>query len=62
MPYTNFKTMRYRGCINLDTKDLYLSHVSPKYRRLLETKHLTYEASNLNIDEEIHEAIKELKW
>ena len=60
MSYINFKTMNYRGCINLDTKDLYLSHVSPKYRRLLGTKHLTYRADDLGIEQEIHEAVKEL--
>lgn len=60
MSYINFKTMNYRGCINLDTKDLYLSHVSPKYQRLLGTKHLTYKTDDLSIESEIHEAVKEL--
>ena len=58
--YINFKTRNYRGCINLDTNDLYLSHVSPKYQRLLGTKHLTYKASDLEIEQEIHEAVREL--
>ena len=60
MTYINFKTMNYRGCINLDTNDLYLSHISPKYHRLLGTKHLTYKLDDSNIEEEVHEAVKEL--
>lgn len=58
--YINFKTMNYRGCINLETNDLYLSHVSPRYRRTLGCKHLTYNAQDLAIEKEIHEAVKDL--
>lgn len=58
--YINFKTRNYRGCINLNTNDLYLSHLSPKYRRLLGTKHLTYKADDSEIEQEIHGAVKEL--
>lgn len=58
--YINFKTQNYRGCINLDTNDLYLSHISPKYRVIIGTKHLTYKADDLSIEQEIHEAVKEL--
>ena len=58
--YINFKTLNYRGCINLETNDLYLSHVSPRYRRTLGTTHVTYSKENKDIAQEVHEAIKEL--
>ena len=58
---TNFKTMNYRGCINLKTNDLYLSKVSPKYRRVLNWSTLKYSADNKNIDQEVHEAIRGLR-
>jgi hypothetical protein len=58
--YINFKTLNYRGCINLETNDLYLSHVSPRYRRTLGTTHVTYDTEDKNIAQEVHEAVKEL--
>ena len=58
--YYNFKTMNYRGCINLETNDLYLSHVSPRYRRTLGTTHITYNKDNTDIAQEIHEAVRDL--
>ena len=60
MSYINFKTMNYRGCINLDTNDLYLSHLSPKQHRLLGSKHVTYNKDDTSLEREVHEAIKEL--
>ena len=60
MSYINFKTMNWYGCINLETNDLYLSHTSPKYRRILGSKHVTYNPTDDTIDKEIHEKVKEL--
>ena len=59
--YINFKTQNYRGCINLETNDLYLSHLSPRIHRLLGCKHLVYSSDDNNIEAEVHEAIEELK-
>lgn len=56
--YINFKTVNYRGCINLETNDLYLSHLSPRVRRVLGTKHLTYNVKDKSIEPEIHEAVE----
>ena len=58
---TNFKTMNYKGCINLKTNDLYLSKVSPKYRRVLNWSTLKYSVDNKHIDQEVHEAIRGLR-
>lgn len=58
---TNFKTMNYRGCINLKTNDLYLSKVSPKYRRVLNWSTLKYSVDNKYISTEVHEAIRGLQ-
>ena len=58
---TNFKTMNYRGCINPKTNDLYLSKVSPKYRRVLNWSTLKYSADNKYISTEVHEAIRGLR-
>ena len=60
MSYINFRTINWYGCINLETNDLYLSHTSPKYRRVLSTKHVTYSPTDDTIDREVHEKIKEL--
>jgi hypothetical protein len=58
--YINFKTLNYRGCISLETNDLYLSHVSRRYRRTLGTTHVTYNKEDKDIAQEVHEAIEVL--
>ena len=60
MSYTNFKTLGYYGCIDLETNDLYLTHTSPKYRVPLSTKHVTYNKDDVTIDRYVHEAIAHL--
>ena len=60
MSYINFKTMSWHGCINLENNDLYLTHVSPRYRRKLSCKHITYNVNDVSIDKEVHEAVKNL--
>ena len=59
--FTNFKTLNYRGCINLKTNDLYLTRLSPKYRLILNWKSLKYDEKDKGIDREIHEAIRKLQ-
>ena len=59
--YINFKTMNYRGCINLENNDLYLSHVSPRVRRVLGCKHILYDVQDTSIEKEIHDAVNDLK-
>ena len=59
--YINFKTTQYRGCINLETNDLYLSHISPRVHRVLGCKHITYDKNDLSIEKEVHEAIERLR-
>ena len=59
--YINFKTQNYRGCINLENNDLYLSYLSPKVHRLLGCKHVTYDRNDNDIEAEVHKAIEELK-
>ena len=59
--YTNFTTNRYKGCINLANNDLYLSYLSPNYKRILLSKHVKYSTEDTNIDKEVHDKIKEIQ-
>ena len=60
MSYTNFKTLGYYGCIDLETNDLYLTHTSPKYHIPLSSKQVVYDKNDTTIDRYVHEAIAHL--